>query len=47
MRLLGLDRTFMTFATLGLSSALVRAARELGLAEPTPIQMRAIPAALA
>ena len=37
----------MTFATLGLSSALVRAARELGLAEPTPIQMRAIPAALA
>ncbi len=37
----------MTFASLGLSSALVRAARELGLAEPTPIQMRAIPAALA
>ena len=37
----------MSFASLGLTSALVRAARELGLTEPTPIQAQAIPAALA
>jgi len=37
----------MTFATLGLRSALVNAALELGLAEPTPIQQQAVPAVLA
>lgn len=37
----------MTFASLGLTSALLRAARELGLSEPTPVQMQTIPAALA
>ncbi len=35
------------FASIGLSAALVRAAGELGYAEPTPIQATAIPAALA
>jgi ATP-dependent RNA helicase RhlE len=35
------------FASLGLSPALVRAAGDLGYAEPTPIQAAAIPAALA
>jgi len=35
------------FASLGLSPALVRAAGELGYAQPTPIQAAAIPAALA
>ena len=36
-----------TFAALGLSRHLVRAAEELGYAAPTPIQVTAIPAALA
>lgn len=35
------------FASLGLSPALVRAAGELGYAQPTPIQAAAIPAVLA
>jgi ATP-dependent RNA helicase RhlE len=37
----------MSFATLGLSDALVRAVAEAGYAEPTPIQRQAIPAVLA
>ena len=36
----------MSFASLGVTSALVRAARELGITEPTPIQTQAIPVAL-
>jgi len=36
-----------TFASLGLSPALQRAARELGFEAPTPVQTAAIPAALA
>ncbi|HLO96393.1 MAG TPA: DEAD/DEAH box helicase, partial [Burkholderiaceae bacterium] len=36
-----------TFAALGLSPALQRAARELGFETPTPVQAAAIPAALA
>jgi len=36
----------MTFPSLGLSSALVRAAGELGFSTPTPIQAAAIPAIL-
>jgi ATP-dependent RNA helicase RhlE len=36
-----------TFAALGLSPALQRAARELGFEAPTPVQAAAIPAALA
>lgn len=36
-----------TFASLGLSANLVRAAAELGYSQPTPIQAAAIPAALA
>ena len=35
------------FSTLGLDAALVRAAGELGFSQPTPIQIEAIPAALA
>ena len=37
----------MPFAALGLKPALVRAARDAGLVEPTPIQADAIPAILA
>ena len=37
----------MSFSSLGLRSALVNAALELGLAEPTPIQQQAVPAVLA
>ena len=37
----------MSFASLGLSDALVRAVTEHGYAQPTPIQLRAIPAVLA
>ena len=37
----------MPFAALGLKPALVRAARDAGLVEPTPIQAAAIPAILA
>jgi len=36
-----------TFEALGLSEALVRAVKDLGYAEPTPIQTQAIPAVLA
>ncbi|CAG1017384.1 ATP-dependent RNA helicase RhlE [Burkholderiaceae bacterium] len=36
-----------TFAALGLTPALVRAAHECGYAEPTPVQAAAVPAALA
>src|SRR5688572_21875818 len=36
----------MTFASLGLSEALVRAVTELGFQEPTPVQVAAIPAIL-
>ncbi|WP_148716281.1 DEAD/DEAH box helicase [Chitinolyticbacter meiyuanensis] len=36
----------MSFSSLGLSEALVRAVTELGYTEPTPIQMQAIPAIL-
>src|SRR6266404_4945362 len=37
----------MPFNSLGLNPALVRATREIGYAEPTPIQAEAIPAVLA
>jgi ATP-dependent RNA helicase RhlE len=37
----------MSFASLGLSEALVRAVNEHGYTQPTPIQMQAIPAVLA
>jgi ATP-dependent RNA helicase RhlE len=37
----------MSFASLGLSDALVRAVTEVGYTQPTPIQMQAIPAVLA
>ena len=37
----------MSFATLGLSPAIVRAVTELGYTEPTPIQAQAIPVILA
>ena len=37
----------MSFASLGLSDALVRAVTEHGYTQPTPIQMQAIPAVLA
>ena len=37
----------MSFASLGLSDALVRAVNEHGYTQPTPIQMQAIPAVLA
>ena len=37
----------MPFATLGLSAALLRATTERGYAQPTAIQLAAIPAALA
>ena len=37
----------MTFATLGLSPALVRALADLGYTQPTPVQSQAIPLALA
>lgn len=36
----------MSFASLGLNPALVRAVRDIGFTAPTPIQARAIPAAL-
>jgi ATP-dependent RNA helicase RhlE len=36
----------MSFASLGLSPALVHAARELGFAAPTPVQAEAVPAIL-
>ena len=36
----------MPFSTLGLSSALVRAANALGYVQPTPIQVQAVPAIL-
>jgi ATP-dependent RNA helicase RhlE len=39
--------TSVTFASLGLSTRLVRASEELGYAQPTPIQAAAIPVALA
>jgi len=34
----------MSFASLGLSEALVRAIEDAGYTEPTPVQQRAIPA---
>src|SRR5881394_3689816 len=37
----------MTFASLGLSDALVRAVTDLGFRQPTPVQAAAIPAILA
>src|SRR6478609_11248255 len=37
----------MTFSLPGLSAPLLQAARELGFAEPTPIQSEAIPVVLA
>ena len=37
----------MTFDTLGLRPALLRAIHELGFTEPTPVQAQAIPPALA
>src|SRR6478609_822268 len=37
----------MTFSLPGLSAPLLQAARELGFAEPTPIQSQAIPVVLA
>ena len=37
----------MSFSSLGLSDALVRAVTEQGYTEPTPIQKQAIPAVLA
>ncbi len=37
----------MSFASLGLSDALVRAVTEHGYTQPTPIQLQAIPAVLA
>jgi ATP-dependent RNA helicase RhlE len=37
----------MSFASLGLSDALVRAVTEVGYTKPTPIQLQAIPAVLA
>jgi len=37
----------MTFASLGLSDALVRAVTDLGFRQPTPVQVAAIPAILA
>jgi len=37
----------MSFSSLGLSDALVRAVSEQGYATPTPIQRQAIPAVLA
>ena len=36
----------MSFASLGLSEALLRAIDEAGYATPTPIQLKAIPAVL-
>ena len=36
----------MSFSTLGLSDAIVRAVTERGYTEPTPIQLQAIPAVL-
>ncbi|MFJ2389911.1 DEAD/DEAH box helicase, partial [Pseudomonas koreensis] len=36
----------MSFASLGLSEALVRAIEDAGYTEPTPVQQRAIPAVL-
>ena len=36
----------MSFASLGLSEALVRAIEAAGYTEPTPVQQRAIPAVL-
>src|SRR5690606_8136072 len=38
--------SFMSFASLGLSEAIVRAVSERGYSEPTPIQLPAIPAVL-
>src|SRR5579864_6507781 len=37
----------MSFASLGLSDALLRAVADAGYTEPTPIQLQAIPAVLA
>ena len=36
----------MSFASLGLSEALVRAIESAGYTQPTPVQQRAIPAAV-
>jgi ATP-dependent RNA helicase RhlE len=41
------SRLVMSFATLGLSEALLRAVADRGYTVPTPIQMQAIPAVLA
>src|SRR5215216_5429963 len=41
------SRAAMPFNTLGLHPSLARAARDLGYAEPTPVQAGAIPPALA
>ena len=41
------SKVTMSFATLGLSDALVRAVTEHGYTQPTPIQQQAIPAVLA
>src|ERR1700736_6754051 len=37
----------MSFSTLGLSEALLRAVADAGYTQPTPIQLKAIPAVLA
>jgi ATP-dependent RNA helicase RhlE len=42
-----LESSFMSFASLGLSDALVRAVADVGYTTPTPIQTQAIPAVLA
>ena len=41
------SKVIMSFASLGLSDALVRAVTEHGYTQPTPIQLQAIPAVLA
>src|SRR6188508_352702 len=41
------SKVTMSFASLGLSDALVRAVTEHGYTQPTPIQQQAIPAVLA
>jgi ATP-dependent RNA helicase RhlE len=42
-----MDLEFMSFDTLGLSAELLRAVQEQGYSQPTPIQIRGIPAVLA
>ena len=46
-RPIAFSKVIMSFASLGLSDALVRAVTEHGYTQPTPIQQQAIPAVLA